>query len=173
MKKRQKITVLICVLLVILIPVSVLAVSGMKSGDTATGTFERKIIDRINIAVTGTEFELKKADGGKYVISFTFKAEKTEPDFYAMLNSLDVEGLDYESIVFSPLNDNCSGNELSGSVLPVKNGKTVPIEYRADVTFSSAKTKLSPVLVLVYTSGMTQLTSDMHRLEIPLSVKIK
>lgn len=170
---RKKLTVVICVLLVLLVPAAVFAVTTMKPADKASGSFTRDYVDRINLSITNTDFELNKTSAGKYIITFIFKAEKTEADFYGVINSLRIDGLDYDNAVFTPLNENSDGKTLTNVNLPVKNGKAVPAEYRADITFTSTESKINPVIVLDYTSGYSMLAAERHQLEIPLSVKIK
>ena len=176
MKKSTLFSIVICVALVILVPLTVWAVKSGKAPQSQSGSFTRKIIDRIDFSVENTEFVLEKAGNGPedYTISFYFSAQKTQADFYGRIDSVKVNGLTYDNIVFVPQNDNCDGLTLTDMLLPVKDGEPAEVRWRADVTFTASDTRtLSPVLEITYTGGMSEETADTHILEIPLSIKFE
>ena len=173
MKKSTLFSIVICVLLVISVPITVLAIRSGKTPQAQSGSFSRKIIDRIDFSVENTEFVLKKSSDGPedYTISFYFSAKKTQADFYGRIDSVRINGLPYDNIVFFPQNDNCDGLTLTDLLLPVKDGEPAEVRWRADLTFTAADVRpLSPVVEITYTGGMSEETADTHILEIPLSV---
>ncbi len=173
MKKSTLVSILICAALVIAVPLTVWAVKSGKAPQSQSGSFSRRIIDRIDFSVENTEFVLKKSESGPedYTISFYFSAKKTQADFYGRIDSVKINGLTYDNIVFVPQNDNCDGLTLTDMLLPVKDGEPAEARWRADMTFTVADAKpLAPVIEITYTSGMTQQTADTHILEIPLTI---
>ncbi|MBQ6067022.1 MAG: hypothetical protein IJK89_09370 [Clostridia bacterium] len=173
MKKSTLFSMIICAALVIAVPVTVWAIKTGQAPKATSGSFRRQIVDRIDFAVENTEFTLKKPKSGPqdYTVSFYISAEKTQADFYGRIDSVRVTGIDYDNIVFRPQNENCDGLTLNDLLLPVKDGEPAEVEWKAELTFTAADTKsLSPVIEIIYTSGMTQQTADTHILEIPLSI---
>ena len=173
MKKNTLIGILLCAALVIAVPVTVWAFKTGQAPKNQSGSFTRRIIDRIDFSVENTEFVLKQSESGPedHTISFYFSAQKTQADFYGRIDSVKINGLTYDNIVFVPQNDNCDGLTLTDMLLPVKDGEPAEVRWRADVTFTAADAKpLAPVIEITYTSGMTQQTADTHILEIPLSI---
>lgn len=168
----KKIISLICILLLIAVPVTVIAIN--SGGDQASGGFERIAVDRMDIRVDHTDFILRQTDDDRYTVKFTVKLAKTQPDFYAYISSFDFIGMEYESLLFTPLNDAYDGNTLSGLTLTFNSEEANEAVYEATLTFTpGSSTYFEPKIVLDYTSGMTMITSESHMLEIPFSIQIE
>ena len=102
---------------------------------------------------------------------FISPQKKTQTDFFGRIDSVKINGLTYDNIVFVPQNDNCDGLTLTDLLLPVADGEPAEVKWRADLTFTAADARpLSPVIEITYTGGMSEETADTHVLEIPLSV---
>lgn len=175
MKHSRILNIFVCVLIVLAVPLAVFAIKTGNPAKSAAGTYERKTTDRIDITVDHTEFELEQVFPGQttFTVSFDFSVRKTQADFYAVINSFDIDGIEYDSLVFTPLNENCDGATLSDQVLPAVNGEPVELSWKADLTFSLTDADIyTPNIVLNYTSGMTSLTCDTHELEIPLLITV-
>ena len=173
MKKTTLFSMIICAALVISVPVAAVGIKNGKAPRSQSGSFSRQIVDRIDFSVENTAFQLNKSETGPedYTISFYIAAQKTQADFYARIDSVRINGLTYDNIVFVPQNDNCDGLTLNDLLLPVINGEPAEVKWRADLTFTAADaTPLSPVVEIIYTSGLSLQTADTHLLEIPLSI---
>lgn len=166
----KKLNIIICILLLAAIPIGVFALTQTESAPPSA-PFSRTAVDRIDVSVSETEFYPEINDDGVYSISFEIRIKKTQADFYAFLNSLKITGLEYDSAVFTPLNENCDGLSMDSLLLPVKDNEPAEVAYRVEVTFhDDFHDPIFPSLVLDYTSGMTRLTSEKHILDIPLTI---
>jgi len=155
--------------LAIIITASVIAAIAINRPVSSGGSYYRDIVDRVSFYVENTEFRLQKANSGEYQIDFSFSAKKTEPDFYAVINSIDVESISYKSLIF----ENTSGDDYTpeNAVIPAENGKTKEISWDIKMTFSDAISENTEFyLVIDYVSGMTADTSDEHLLRIPMEI---
>lgn len=173
-KTKKKITAIaVFVLAVVLIPIAVFAVKNAVSPISSGGGFVQKTIDRINISVDKTDFVFNKDGNGAYRIAFTLTAEKTEADFFAKLDSFEVDGQSFGAAIVSPVG-NSSEFIIDGAVLPASNGKAEQLSWKIEVPFTadSAGTYTGEIK-LSFTSGITEDTADSHLLTIPLTVEIK
>ena len=132
----------------------------------------RKLVDRMDITVEPTvfSFDPAAAEDGAYELETTVTLTKTEPDFYARLLDISIEGLDLDSLSVA---DATGGGALkkNGVFLPVADGKAVPLTLTVTARFQAAGSEdLSPTLVLHYRAGMTADMADERYLEIPLTV---
>ncbi len=176
MKKRKLILTLISVFLLSGIFITAVAVSGPKKPDAASGKAENLIADRIAFSLENTEFTIKKADekAEKYILTMFFEAKKTQGDFYAVINSLTLTGIDYESIAFTALTDKAKGKTTDALVLTATNGEPDVYRWKIEIKLDIAKKgTFSPVLNFSYTSG-TNKDSAMEKLtQLPLKITVK
>ena len=164
-------TVLIFIFLIIAGVITAVTVIAANRPQESAGQFERDVIDRVRFQVENTDFTLIKSgdEPEEYEITFSLTAEKTEPDFYAILHSVDLEGLEYDSLIFQ--SDSNENNVPIDLPLPAENGKTVPLQWTVKLLFTSEKK--APVdfsLVIRYSSGITENTADTHILKIPMHI---
>ena len=167
MKRKALILIMAAVLLIAAV-FTAIAVTRPSAGE---GQYHRDIIDRVVFSVDPTHFSFVKTEQGDGTceLEFTLTAKKTEADFYAVLHTAELEGLDYESMIFqTAAGDAYAPQDL---MLPAENGKAVPVTWTVRVRLASAaalNTDFS--LVLRYTSGMTQETAEEHVLRIPMQI---
>ena len=173
MKKKKSLVILAFVLAVILIPVGAFAVKNAVQPSATVGGFVQKTVDRLNLTVDKTEFVFKRSADNTYNISFTFSAEKTEADFYGVINSLSIDKISGEYILFTAA-DGSPQYVINDTVLPASGGKTQPLSWTVEVPCSIQGTgTVNGSIRIEYTSGVTQQAADSHLLEIPLTVTIK
>ena len=167
--KKIRFTVLLALLLAI---VTAGAVIATRTPREATGAFVRKLVDRMDITVENTvfSFDPDAAEDGTFELETTVTLTKTEPDFYARLLDISVEGLDLDSLSVADATG-AGALKKGGVFLPVEDGKAVPLTLTVTARFQAdGETALSPTLVLHYRSGMTADAADERYLEIPLTV---
>lgn len=162
---------LISIFLLLIGGITAVTVLAANRPSRSAGQFERDVLDRIRFQVENTDFTLKKTGTGpeEFEIAFTLTAEKTEPDFYAVIHCIDLEGLEYDSLIFqSNSNENNVPSELP---LPAENGKTVPLQWTVRAFFTTEnKAPIDFSLVINYTSGITESVADTHILKIPMHI---
>ncbi|MCH5198465.1 MAG: hypothetical protein J1E34_06130 [Oscillospiraceae bacterium] len=167
--KRKKIIITAAALAII---IAVSAAIGMAANrqKTSRGKYFRDIVDRVSFTLENTEFELVKDETDDYEITFSFTAKKTEADFYALINSLDIEGINYKNLVFE--NTSASQNYSPENILlPAENGEAKRISWDIKMTFSNAISENTEFFFVVdYTSGITPDTADEHILRIPMKI---
>ncbi len=162
MTPKKRLALIITVAALALAAVSVSAVlGGVKTG---SGSYERNIIERVDISVSQTEFSFDKPDAsGELPCYLTFKIDKTEPDFFARLDSLVIEG------------DGVSGTVYEGDaapeyvVVPESGGLSWNISF--SVRYKKGVTAYPLKLTVTYTSGVDAANVDSYIREIPLSVE--
>ncbi len=162
--------VLILIMAAVLLAAAVFTAIAVTRPSANEGSFERNIIDRVRFSVDHTAFTAARSDeDGLYEIAFTLTAEKTEADFYAVLHSAELEGLDYESMIFQTATGEAfPPQELP---LPAENGKAIPVNWSVRVRFAAAAAQDTDFsLILHYTSGITQETAEEHFLRIPMQI---
>lgn len=168
MKKKN--IIMTAVALMIILAVSAAMGIAVNRQKESKGKYYRDIVDRVSFSLENTEFELVKSETEDCEITFSFSAKKTEADFYAVINSLDVEGISYKSLVF----ENTSGaqNYVPEDVLlPAENGEAKEISWNIKMTVSNDIVENTDFYFVVdYTSGMTPDTSDEHILRIPMKI---
>ena len=136
----------------------------------SSGSYERDIIDRVCFSVENTDFVLPGGTGGteESELVFTFSAKKTEADFYAVIHSIELSGLDYRSMTFQAAEANRPyiPEDLT---LPAENGKPTELRWTVTVNFTADSAAAKDFELLIdYSAGMTPATADEHILSIPM-----
>ncbi len=162
MSPKKRLALIIAVAALALTAVSVSAVLGGVKTDS--GSYERNIIERVNISVSRTEFTFKKANEADLLpCDLTFSIEKAEPEFFARLDSLVIEG------------DGISGTVYEGDAAPEyvelpEDGLSWNISF--SVRYKKGVTAYPLKLVVTYTSGVDAANVDSYIREIPVSVSV-
>lgn len=163
---KKIISSLICVLALFCFGMTAVAVLSQKA-EKAEGTAVSEIVDRVNFKVEGVKQTFSEADGS-YMAEIRLTAEKTEADFYAIMNDTEIKGMTYEKIEIVPADEE-NGVSYYGAVLPAKDGKTSPLHWVVRIYFSSPQAQnLKPVLSIDFTSGVKKETATRHLFEQPL-----
>ena len=138
------------------------------------GRYERDIIDRVRFTVEPTTFELtEEKEAEFYDLQFVLCAQKTEADFYAVLHSVTLQGIAYQSIVFQNLNEGHS-EPPAETPLPAEDVAPVEMRWQATVRIAAAQLENAEIsLLLRYTAGMTEQTADEHILTVPLQLTVE
>lgn len=166
----KKIIIPLCAVLLVASAITAGGLIKAANSPTKTATpYSSEIVDRININIDSTSFTYGTAAEGGYEFSFTLTAEKTEADFYARIDSFEITGLEYTSIVFEALNDTPDKSITDSLVLSANNGEAT--EYSWKITVYTATKPASATAEICYTSGLTELTSESHIKQISLTFK--
>lgn len=174
---RKKITlVVISVILILGISVTAIGINMGRKPDVQSGEFKNLIADRISVTVENTDFVIKKASEASETFTLTFylTAKKTQADFYGVINSLSLEGIAYNNIVFTALTPAAENKTLSELVLTASDGEPDEYRWQVDVTLTfSGKGKYIASLNMDYTSGMNKDSSVQKLMEIPLTITVQ
>ncbi len=136
--------------------------------------FDRTYIDRLDLHMDATQFVFMMDENGKYKLQFTFTAEKTEADFYAILDDFYILGLPYSEMTVTASSTNGNTVAIPGAQLPADYyGNTSPLQWTIELQFETAQpVHYTPTLQLTYTSGTKYDLRETYRLEIPMVVKV-
>ena len=167
---KQKI--LIAVFSVVLLAAALVTALAVSGTSEKTGDYKRDIVDRVSFYADATQFSFVRSENADevYELGFQLTAEKTEADFYALLHSAELDGLDYDTMVFqSATGENLLPEELP---LPAENGNAIPVQWTVRVRFPAPEDQntVDFSLVLNYTSGMTPDTAEEYILKIPMRI---
>ena len=153
---------------------SVITVIAVRNPDKSKGGYTRDIIDRVSFTVDHTKFMFTRSENAKeeYTLAFTLTAAKTEADFYAMIHSVEIEGLRYNNMIFqTAVGESYVPQDM---ILPAEKGKAMPVTWNVILSFSApAKNTVDFSLKLDYTSGITPDTAEEHILNIPMQITMK
>lgn len=175
-KKHRLLITGVCIVLLFGIGITAISVVGGKKPTVEAGSFENLIADRIEIKVENTEFTLKKSTDSpeQFTLTLFFSAKKTQPDFYAMINSFSLKDLSYDNIVFTALNDETEEKTLDYLLLPANNGEPEEMKWQVDITLTVAgKGTYESAIKLDYTSGMNKNSAQQKIMEIPLKITVE
>lgn len=142
---------------------------------TITATpYESKYIDRIHLQLDATQFVFVQDEGNRYTFSFTFTAEKEQPDFYAVLDGFDLIGIPYQEISVRAATQNGDTVAIPGAELPASaDGTTKALQWTVFVTIQTdTPVTYRPTLRISYTSGTKYSLAQSYQLEAELLVKV-
>ncbi len=176
-KKTRFIISLCLVLLIAGLSAGVLAVANASKPIAPALTavpYERTYIDRLHLQIDATQFVFMIDESGKYKLQFTFTAEKTQADFYAVLDDFYIDGLPFKKMTITAASANGDTIAIPGAQLPADYyGNTSPLQWTIEIQLETEKpVHYTPTLCLIYTSGTKYDLRETHQLEIPLLVKV-
>ena len=177
-KKWKKLLLLcFCVLLIAFGSAAlVLAYTASKPiQPTLTATaFEQNYINRVRFSLDATEFVFMRESSGKYMLEFTFTAEKTQADFYAVLDDFQIVGLPYSSMTVTAAEQNGKAIPIPGAELPGSyDGTTTPLQWTVKLEFETdTPVTHLPQLLISYTSGTKFNLAESYQTEVDLLVKV-
>ena len=163
---------IITVLLMICIPVTVFAVKNGIFPSASSGGYFSATVNRMDISLDKTDFELKKTNDGSetFIVTAELSIKKCEPDFFAHVKSVSLNGLTSNYILFTADSEN--GGDILPEDLYIRD--TSPLKWKIEISFNAAaELKLTPELIIEYSSGLTKDTADEYQLSIPLTFTVK
>ena len=170
--RNRKLALLLSAVFVLLIPPGVFAAKTLLRPKSAAGGYYRDIVDRLEITVDRTAFTFQ--GGGAMQAELTLTLQKTEADFYALIDAVDVAGLEYDSLELICETPGIDPALPENMLLPVRDGESAPLQWKLLLTFTAdAPATLTPVLEVSYTSGLTAETADGRLLQIPLTLTVE
>ncbi len=175
-KKHKLILTAVSVLVLLAVTVTAFAVIGGKKPAVQSGGFRSPYADRIAVNFENTEFTLNKSTDAAETFTLTsiITLNKTQADFYALINSFTVSGISYDNIVFTALTEASENKTLDSLLLTAENGVPDIMKWQVDITLSvQGKGTYHPVIKLDYISGVTEDTAVHKFTEIPLTVTVK
>jgi|LSQX01.2.fsa_nt_gb hypothetical protein len=174
MKKRGFITIsvvlLVCITALVAIGVNIIY------ADRTDGKFEQGVVNRVNFTLSPTSASYTTGTD-EYVFEATLTAQKNEAEFYAILHSLTVSGMEYSHIVLTPLlqyDVAADFNDLK--MVSIVNDKNtyVPAKYgwTVQIFFDQNSVIENPTVDITYTSGIKETAADKRILSIPIEIDI-
>ena len=176
MKKHKLLLISVSVFVLMGIFITAFAINGGKSPENSIGKWDNPIANRIALTVENTEFTLKKAteSAEAYTLTLFITAQKTQGDFYGVINSFSLSGMAYDSIVFTALTDAAQNKTMDSLVLTSANGTPDTYKWQIDINVSiQGKGTYTPTIKLYVTSGMTKDTASERIVEIPLKITVE
>ena len=167
---KKIITALLAVILVVGIAVTAVALVYKNAEETA-GSTASAVVDRVNFTFAPTQqrFTLGESENG-YVAEVLFTAEKTEPDFYAVLHGLTVSGINSVRTEIAPAADSTLNVPLAEAILPVVDGKPAALQWKILIYFTAGGSgTFSPEITVDFTSGVKKEAADRHLYTVPLT----
>ncbi len=176
-KKAKILTALVSVIVLLAgISITVFSVAGGKKPAVQSGNFANTIADRIEITVENTEFVLKKSSdkAESFTLTMFISAKKTQPDFYAVLDSIELTSLAYDNIVYTAKSEAAENKTVNSLPLTSTNGEADIFSWQTDITLSVlGKGVYNSVLKISYTSGITKNTAQSKFMEIPIKITVE
>lgn len=174
MKKKKLFTVGLCIFIVSVLVVTAAAVVLYKYND-ASHSYVRKVVNRINIEVSDTEFTFAKPDSsGMLYCETTVSVEKTEKDFYAMLDSITLSGQDFGYVIYTAGKNNGEA-ELPENVM-IKPCQSDNAAYKWDISFTvpyeEGTSSYEVLLELNYTTGVKPNVTQSYVTNIPITLTV-
>lgn len=178
MNRKAKILTAVISVIVLLsgISLTVFSVAGGKKPTVQSGSFSNTVADRIEITVENTEFVLKKSNNNTETFTLTMfiSAKKTQPDFYAVLDNIELTSLAYDNIVYTAKSEAAENKTVNSLQLTSTNGKADIFSWQTDITLSVlGKGVYNAALKISYTSGITKETAQSKFMEIPIKITVE
>ena len=173
MQKHRILLTVISVFVLISVCVTAFAIVGAKKPEATSGKTQSLIADRISVVLENTDFTLRKSgtSAESYTLTMFITTEKTQGDFYGIINSFSLSGISYDNIVFTALTPAAQGKTLDKLTLTASNGIPDTFKWQIDVTLTlSSKGKFTPEFILDYTTGTTKDNAQQKLMKIPLSI---
>ncbi|MCR5041952.1 MAG: hypothetical protein K6C36_07655 [Clostridia bacterium] len=166
MNKKRIIAAVLAVVLCAALGAGAWAAARAKK--VADSRSESLFLSRIDARIEPAEFTV--ASAGECALDFTLTVKKNEPDFYARVDSVAVEGLNVGTLTVTPDPGNPGGSAING--LELSAGEEGPFEYRFSVSAAVSADKLPAraKLVLYVTSGLTYSSASSSRVELGLTL---
>lgn len=151
------------------VPLAAFAVKNGLEPYSKSGGYYSKTVNRMDFAFENTDFSLKKTTEGAetFILTSVLTVRKCESDLFARINTVELDGIDCNYIVFTAAEEN--GEAVRPENLTLRNDSTLKWTLEISVNINGAAT-LAPELVIDFASGLTLDTADEHQLRIPLKI---
>ena len=176
MRKHKILLTLISVLVLTGIIITASAIAGGKKPDIHSGKTENLIADRISYTLRNTDFVIKKtsAEAEKYTLTLFLEVKKTQGDFYGVLDSFTLSGIEYDSIVFTDLTEKGDAKIPSSLLLTATDGEPDVFRWQLDVNLTlSEKAVYTAAARLQYTAGTSEASAMTKIAEIPVTITVE
>ncbi|MCD7827712.1 MAG: hypothetical protein LUG85_04170 [Clostridiales bacterium] len=174
--KRNKILISVLSLVIITVLVVTAAAVTKTKSTSASGTYESKYVNRVNIQVENTDFEFEKpADDGSLYCVTTVKIEKTEADFYGKIDSITLDGQDFGYIIYTAGENNGENAELPENVLITASEEdNAPMEWEIAFTipYTEGQSSYDVTLNINYTTGVKTTVTQSYLTSVPITVNV-
>ena len=167
-KNKKTIIILVVILLAIISAVSVFGVREARSTKSG-GEFTNELYGRVSFNLSPTEFTFKN-DGSDCILETVLTARKNAMDFYAVLESITVSGLEYEKIVVTPESTNGENGEFAGLVMSSDDDGPITYKWKVAVYFGADAQITTPTIEILYSAGVKQEAASTRVMDIPLEI---
>lgn len=174
MRGKKIISAVISITLALLIGAAAVTAINTLASKTE-GKTESYIVNRVNMSFENTDFAFENVNkGDTLTCKAHFSVAKTEADFYGMLNSLSIQGIQMKNVVFTAGKNNGTALFPSQQPLASLNGEPVALEWDISFSFvwdgSASEYKLNANID--YTTGVTKDTAQRFITSVPITVTI-
>lgn len=175
MKRKKWLIAALCLCIISTLMITSAAVVKYKF-TSSSGNTVLKTVNRVDIEVSDTAFTFNKADkDGLLVCTTTVSIKKTEPDFYGALNSITLEGQNFQYTLFTAAKDNPTADLPENLILPVNDNEPSPLEWEITFAFpyEEGKKNYDISLNIDYTTGIKTNVTQRYQTTIPITVTVE
>lgn len=175
MKHKKLLTASLCLILAGILMLTGAAVTKYKF-TSSSGETVSQIVNRVNITVSATEFSFRSADkNGMLECRTTVSIEKTEPDFYGILHSITISGIETDIVMYTAGKDNGTAILPEEVILPVNDDGTYPLEWEVtfNIPYEDNKNEYTAFIDIDYTTGVKTNLKQRYQTSIPITITIE
>lgn len=175
MKRKKWGILLLCVCLIGALLITGAAVTKYKY-TSASGEAVSKMIHRVNIDVSATEFTFRDiGDDGMLTCTLTVSIEKTEPDFYGVLNSITLSGQEFGYVLYTAGRNNGSAALPENLTLPSDESGVYPLTWEITFTvpYQEGQNAYEAALAFDYTTGVKTNVTQRYHTEFPITITVE
>lgn len=174
MKRKKIIAAAVCIALVCVLIITAAAAKYVFVSSDLEVT--QQTVNRVNITVSDTEFLFGDVDSdGELLCRTTVTIEKTEPDFYGVLDSITLSGQDFGYTIYTAGADNGDAVLPEDAVLPCGDDGTYPLEWEIAFTvpYEEGTNEYAVSIDFVYTTGIKTNVTQQYKTSIPVMITVE
>lgn len=170
---KKLITACVAVLVCLCAAIAAAAYINTRPADKTEGSVGENIVGRVEMSVSPSEQTFSRGDGSSCVFRAVFSAKKNDPSFSAVINSVRLDGMEYESFSVDPEYGPYAA-DINNCMLPVDgDGNSVEMRWVVEIVFTpEAGAVYEPVFKVDYTSGVKPEAANRQIREFPLKIEV-
>lgn len=175
MKRKKLLTVALCLCLLGALLITGAAVTKYKFTSSADKAVS-EIKNRVNIAVSATSFTFRNVGkDGMLTCTATLSIEKTEADFYGVLNSVTLSGQEFGNTIYTAGKNNGNAVLPENVPLPSNDDGVYPLEWELtfSVPYKEGQSFYEVMLNFDYTTGLKPNVTQRYQTQIPITITVE
>ena len=174
MKRKKLFTAGMCLIIASLLVITGTAVAKYKFS-SSSGETVSKIINRVNITVSATEFSFDRVDkDGMLECRTVVTIEKTEPDFYGVLHSITIGGCEPGFVMYTAGKNNGDTLLPEDGLRPADVDGANPLEWEGAFTvpYEKDKNTYDVTLDINYSTGVKTNLAQRYMTSVPITINV-